>query len=99
MFLNEVEFYQYYVQFSELSIAMNEKLLLAIKKNPHLNFKEAWEKIETLEKLQSVFHKMYYNQVALDNINFRVTKEFHIMNEKITRLQEENKKLKKQLEF
>ena len=99
MFINELEFQQHYLEYSGLIVSMSEKLIQAKLKNPKADYSDAERKIELLEGLQSLFYKMYYNQIAIDNHNFRITKKFHIMDDKIKKLEEEIIQLKRQLNF
>lgn len=92
-----MDYYQNYIEFSDLIISMREKLLAAKQKSLNTNFDDAERKIENLEKLQTLYHKMYQSQISLENYNFKITKQFHIMDEKIKLLEQENKQLKENI--
>ncbi len=97
--MDVLEMYSDYSEFSAIIHGMQMKLTEAIRKNPGGNFDEAHGKIEKLMDLRSKYHKVYQTALSLDNMNFRVTKNFHNMDEKIKQLEEEIKKYQKKENF
>lgn len=76
-------------EYEGLIAAMEEKLLAAKAKNPAADYSDAENKIYLLQKLRNRFMEMHHFTVVIDNQNFKISKQFHIMDEKIKSLQKQ----------
>jgi hypothetical protein len=95
--LTERQFYDYYTDFDILITGMNERLLEAQKKNPEMDVERALSKINMLRRLQNVFHKMYHENMTIDNGAGKVLIERDKLLRRISQLEKENEELKQNI--
>lgn len=91
------EFYAIYTDYGILIDKMREKLLEAIKRDKNRDYTEQWHSIETLEKLQTLYHKMYHFMQIVDNQSGKLLMERKQLLDKLVRLEKENESLKQNL--
>ena len=95
--LTNAEFYVNYADYSNLIDNMREKLLKAIGTNGNKDYSEQWKMIETLERLQNLYHLMYHSQQQIEVESGKVLVERKKLMDKILSLQRENDNLKGQI--
>jgi hypothetical protein len=76
---------------------MREKLYKAIGTNGKRDYSEQWKMIETLERLQNLYHLMYHSQQQIEVESGKVLVERKKLMDKILSLQRENDNLKGQI--
>ena len=95
--LSNAEFYVNYNDYSVMIDSMREKLLEAIKRDKNRDYSKQWETIETLQRLQALFHLMYHNQQTIENDSGKVMIERKKLLDKNGALERENANLKQEL--
>jgi predicted nuclease with TOPRIM domain len=97
--LRDTEFYANYTDFTLLIDNMREKLLKAIGTNGNKDYSEQWKMIESLERLQNLYHLMYHSQQQIEIESGKVLLERKKMMDKIYRLENELTELKKNIKI
>lgn len=95
--LTNAEFYANYADYSNLIDNMRNKLLRAIGANGNKDYSEQWKTIETLERLQTLYHQMYHDQQTIDNQSSKIMLERKKMADKILSLENQLNELKKNI--
>lgn len=97
--IDDLKYGQTLYEYQGLIISMEEKLLNARQKNPGSDYADAENKIRLLKSLRDGFMNMHRFNVVIDDQNFKVTKQFHIMDDKIKSLEKEVEQLRKANNF
>jgi len=97
--LTNAEFYVNYADYSNLIDNMREKLLKAMGKDGKKDYSEQWKMIETLERLQVLFHQMYNEQQIIETDSGKVLIERKRLTDKIIALEKQNEELKNNINF
>lgn len=97
--ITNAEFYVNYADYSNLIDNMREKLLKAIGKDGSKDYSEQWKMIETLERLQILFHQMYNEQQTIETESGKVLLERKKLMDRILNLERQNEELKKNINF
>ncbi len=97
--LTNAEFYVNYADYSNLIDNMRDKLLKAMGKDGAKDYSEQWKMIETLERLQILFHQMYNEQQIIETNSGKVLIERKRLTDKIIALEKQNEELKKNINF
>ncbi len=95
--ITNAEFYVNYADYSNIIDNMREKLLKAIGGNGNRDYSEQWKTIETLERLQNLYHQMYNEQQSIESESGKVLLERKRLLDKIIRLEKENEHLKQNI--
>jgi predicted nuclease with TOPRIM domain len=95
--LKDYEFHANYADFSNLIDNMRDKLYNAMGKDGKRDYSEQWKMIETLERLQNLYHLMYHSQQQIEVESGKVLVERKKLMDKILSLQRENDNLKGQI--
>lgn len=97
--LTNAEFYVNYADYGILISKMLEKVTEARKRDKNRDFSEQYESIETLQRLQNLFHLMYHAQQTIENESGKVMMERKRLLDKIASLQKENESLKNEIQI
>ena len=89
-----------YANYIELdSVLTDMELILTEQRIKHRDrdFSEQIRRIETLQKFKQKWIETMEENKVLNDLVFKVTKNFHLMDEKIHKLEQENTNLKKDI--